>query len=361
MQDSRFHRVVDAMLKPMSFQEIRHAFPMIGFAFIPVTLVFGIYQLGVTGKAIDLMCVTTRSPIAAHDLAPLFNYYIAWAAHMLVSIGVVLLGARSAYRDTSVVKTGVLKRFAIMAALMTMFVVILADAMHTKLAVLSHERIFGVLSREPSLSPFFPHEAHFYGYTIPVPTFFSLLPIVSIAAAFWATATIVLCASKSLAELGRRTSPLRSPSDRSRQADDAEVNARIAAFSGTLEVLRSHALALSLVLVTSTLATVAYLRAPVGFLAAADRRSFKAVSDAIGLVWGVTFSLTLLALCIYPFIQLRERFSAFGEEARGSRSEILGQWLKENRVLMQVPANLQLVLSVLLPATVAVVTNLVST
>jgi hypothetical protein len=335
------------MLKPMSFQEIRHALPMIAFAVIPVTLVFGIFQVGVTGKAIDVMCVTTRSPIIAHDLAPVFNYYIAWAAHMLVSIGVVLLGARSAYRNTSGIKVGVLKHFAIMVALMTMFVVILADAMHSRLAVLSHERIFGVLSREPSLSRFFRHEAHFNDYTILVPTFFSLLPIISIAAAFWATVTIVLCASKSLAELG--------------QADDGDLNMRIAAFSDTLEALRSHALALSLVLVTSTLATVAYLRAPVGLLATVDRHSFKAVSDAVGLVWGVTFSLTLLALCIYPFIRLHERFSAFGEDVRITHSEVLGQWLKENRVLLQVPANLQLVLSVLLPATVAVVTNLVST
>jgi len=332
----------------MEFQEIRHALPMIVFALIPVVSVFVIFQFGVTGKTIQMMCVTTRSAIVGHDLTPLFNYYIAFVAHMLVSIGVVLLGARSAYRNTSVMKATVLKRFAIMAALMTMFFLLLADAMHCKLAVLTHERLFGVLSREPSLSPFFQHEADFKGHPISFPTIFSSFPIISIGAAFWATATIILCATKSLADLQRTD-------------DDAEPNGRIAAFSDALEILRSHVLALSFVLVTSTLATIAYLRTPLGLLADADRRGFKAVSDAVGLVWGVTFSLTLLALCVYPFIRLRAHLSTLGRDAILTGSETLDQWLRENRVLLQVPANLQLVLSVLMPATVAVVTNLVST
>src|ERR1019366_3667144 len=200
MQVSRIRRVIDATLNSMEFQEIRHALPMIVFALIPVASVFLIFQLGVTDRTTQVMRVTTRSAIVGHDLTPLLNYYIALVAHMLVAIGVVLLGARSAYRDTSVTKTTVLKRFAIMAALMTMFILLLADAMHCKLAVLSHERIFDVLSREPSLSPFFQHEADFKGYPISFPTIFSPFPIVSIGAAFWATATIILCASKSLAD-----------------------------------------------------------------------------------------------------------------------------------------------------------------
>jgi hypothetical protein len=241
--------------------------------------------------------------------------------------------------------------------LVTLFFLILLNALHCKLAMLSYERIFGVLSREPSLLCLFRQKALLSGYIL-LPTTFSLLPIVSIGAAFWATATIIMCASKTMVELKRAED--KAETDPKAYAD-TRLRARIVAFSDALETLRSHALALSFVLVTSTLATVAYLRIPLGFLADADRRGFKAVSDSVGLVWGVTFSLTLLALCVYPFNRLRAHFSKVASNAHVTHSKVLDQWLIENRVLLQVPANLQLVLSVLLPATVAVVTNLVST
>lgn len=350
MPDSRFSQAAQKLLRPKEFQEIRHAFWMVLWAFAPITVVFCTFQFGVTGRTVDLMCATSRSKIAGHDLTPLFVYYIAWAAHMFVSGSVIFLGARSAYRNIPSDKAAAMRRFAILATLMTMFFLLLVDALHCKLAVLTHERIFSVLSREHSLCPFFEYEAEPHNHPISFPTIFSLFPIISVGAAFWATATIVLCASRSLGDFHEINNIL-----------DAKVTARMTAFSETLEALRSQVLALSLVLVTSTLGTVAYLRTPLGLLADADRHSFKTVSDAIGLMWGVTFSLTLLALCFYPFIRLRVHLKAFDQEAVLTHSEALRQWLKENRALMQVPANLQLVLSVLLPATVAVVTNLVST
>jgi hypothetical protein len=209
-----------------------------------------------------------------------------------------------------------------------------------------------VLSREPSLSGLFRYRAFLGG------TEFALFPIVSIGAAFWATATIIMCASRTLVELKRAEDKAKADP----KADaDTRLNARLTALSDAVETLRSHALALSLVLVTSTLGTVAYLRIPLGLLADVERSSFKTISDAVGLVWGVTFSLTLLALCVYPFIRLRAHFSKARNQAHVTHSGVVDQWLKENRALLHVPTNLQLLLSVLLPATVAVVANLVST
>ena len=358
MQVSRIRRVIDAKLNSMEFQEIRHALPMMGCAFIPIVGALFTFQCGVTGRSIDdLMGVTARSKIAGHDLSLLLNYYTAWMAHMVVSIGVTLLAARSACRGRTAEKVAEMMRFAIMAALATMFFLILLDALHFKLAVLTHERIFSVLSREPSLWPLFRQKALFNEYVL-LPTKFSLFPIVSVGAAFLATATIIMCASKTLVDLKRAEDD--AETDTTADAD-TKLNAQIAALSDALETLRSHVLALSFVLVTSTMGTVAYLRIPLGLLADGERVSFKAGSDALGLVWGVTFSLTLLVLCIYPFNCLRTHFNRIGTTADVTHSTVLRQWLKENPALLQVPANLQLVLSVLLPATVAVVTNLVST
>lgn len=334
--------------------------PMMAAAFIPVGGALLTIEWGVTGEALDgVMGATARFKIVGHDLGPLFNYYTAWMAHMLVSVGVVFVGARSAYRDIAADRERIakLKQFAWMAVLVTMFSLILLDALHCTLAVLSHERIFVVLSREPSLSRLLRQKELLSEYIL-LPTEFSLFPIVSIGAAVWATTTIIMCTSKTLVALERVEA--NAETDATTDAS-TKLTVRLAAFSDVLETLRSHMLALSLVLVTSTFGTVAYLRTPLGLLADTDRDDFKAISDALGLVWGVTFSLTLLALCVRPFSQLRAHFDKVGKDAHVMHSEVLDQWLKENRALLQVPANLQVVLSVLLPATVAVVTNLVST
>src|SRR6266850_1584399 len=137
MRISRICRVINAKLNSMKFQEVRHALPMMGCAFIPIVGALLTFQCGVTGKSIDdLMGVTAHSTIAGHDVSLLFNYYTAWMAHMVVSIGVTLLAARSAYRDRTAEKVAEMMRFAIMAALVTMFFLILLDALHCKLAVL---------------------------------------------------------------------------------------------------------------------------------------------------------------------------------------------------------------------------------
>jgi len=344
MRKSLLHRVKDRMLRPRRFKEIQHAFWIMMLAFAPSTVVFCVFQFSITNDAVTLMCRLDRTAITGHDFTPLFNYYISWVAHVLISLGVSLTAAQNAFRNTSVPKIRAMKRFRLMGFLVALFFVFLADAVHTKLAVLTHERLFAVLSAEQALSPLFRQDF------VPLstrPTGFSFFVVSGIAVALWATATIVLCASKFLAEFQQRKGEA-TPTD------------RIAAFTEALEALRSHFLALSLVLVTSTLGTVAYLRIPLGFLGPAERGNFKLVSDAVGLIWGVMFSLTLVFLSIYPFIVLRKSFNALEMDSRGAKGEILRRWLRKNQDLLHVPANLQVVLSMLSPAAVAMLANLAS-
>jgi hypothetical protein len=336
------------MLRAWSFKGVRFALRMIGFAFIPVVSVALVFEFLLPKQAVAL---TVTSPaVVGHDLAPLFNYYVAWVAHVLISIGVGLGAARGAFKNTSPTQKAVLKRFRFVTFVIAMLAVILADAVHSNLAVLSHERIFNVLSAEPSLSLLFHYKVRIGQYRISVPTLFSCFPIGAIAAAFWTTVTIILCASKSLVEFHRAK-------------HSKDPNKQTAAFTEALDALRSYFMALSLVLVTSTLATVAYVRTPLGLLGAAERNGFKAVTDAVGLMWGVTFSLTVLAVYIHPFIVLRDRFAELSKDAEAevSKDEVMSRWLRKNHAFLQVPANLQLLLSMLLPATVAVLANLVST
>ena len=320
---------------------------MIGAALVPAMIVFAVFQGFLTDSAIARLSRIDRSAVNGHDLAPLITYYISWVSHLCISLGVGLLAAHSAFRNTSEPKKSALRSFRILVPLAVLLVVLVADDLRCNLAVLSHQRLFKVLALEPSLSPMFRTEWVFTRYTAWTPTLFSLFPVSAIAAAFWATSTIIMCASKFLVELKR---PRRN----------ADPRKRIAAFCDALEQLRSHFMALSLVLVTSTLATIAYLRTPLGLLCEEERATFKTTADAIGLVWGVTFSLTLLALCIYPFIVLRRCFRTLDTEAVRTKDAVLDEWVRQNRTVLQVPANLQLVLSTLLPATIAVLANLVS-
>ena len=112
MPKTPFRRAVSRVLSPiLSFPEIRHALPMTGYAFIPTIGVFFVFEWFLTDKAIAQLCRIEPAAVSGHDFAPLFNYYIAWVAHVLISVGVGVDAAHSAFRDISVIKKTVLMRF----------------------------------------------------------------------------------------------------------------------------------------------------------------------------------------------------------------------------------------------------------
>jgi len=333
----------------------------------PSVMVFLVFQFAVTDAAMRRMCQTASSAMTRCDLAPLVNYYISWVAHLTVSLGVAY-GARRGALHASEPKAPFLSQFPLAVGLLIVALVLAADAFHTRMAVLSHERLFNVLSAEPSLAPLFRGEAEIPNFTLsffpiimgvatPIwtptlplsfPTWFSFFPIVGVATAIWTTCVVIMCASKFLVTFTAQ------------DVDTPEVDPR-AKLTESIEALRTHMLALSLVLVTSTLGTIAYLRIPLGLLADGPRSEFKSISDSVGLVWGIMFSLTLVALCIYPLIVLRERFATLRAQTEDTKNKLMEKWMDENRLLLQVPTNLQLILSIVSPAAVAVVSNLVST
>lgn len=342
--------MAERMLSPfLSFQELRHAFVITCLSVVPSIAMFVILQVYLTDLAVAVMC--QGHPLKVDDLgfAPLFNYYAIWVAHVLLAIGVAFVSERAAFRNASEAKNRVLKRFRAAVFLLLMLIVFAADATHRKIAVLSHERIFAVLSRAQPLASMFQNQVQIFGRSVPAPTLFSILPMVAVGAALWAMATVILCCSKFLAEFQR-------PKDIAAGDSDS----RVVAFGDAMEALRAHFLALSLVLLTSTLATIAFFRTPIGLLKPSERAAFQAISDAMGLVWGVTFSLTLVALCVYPFIVLRRQLENLERDAQDTQNETLGKWVRKYRTLLQVPANLKLIISMLSPATVAVLSRLIS-
>lgn len=348
MQKS-FRVFVTRILNPfLSFQEMRHAVAMAGFSVIPSIAIFIVLQLYLTQAAMTTMCHGYRS-VNGHDFTPLFNYYTIWVAHILISIGVGVGADRGAFRNTSEAKSKVLQRFRVAIFLLLILIVFAADATHRNIALLSHERIFNVLSRSPALAPMFRGEVQFLGRTIPVPTAFSVLPMTAVGAALWAMATVILCCSKFLVAFQRPNGD-----------SDPSQEDRVAAFGDAMEALRAHFLALSLVLMTSTLATIAFFRIPLGFLGVSERIEYQAVSNAMGLVWGATFSLTLIALCVYPFCVLRRRFEVLERDARDGQNDSLGKWIRKHRALLQVPANLKVILSMLSPATISILSSMIS-
>ncbi|MGN6183253.1 MAG: hypothetical protein ACTHQM_06310 [Thermoanaerobaculia bacterium] len=336
MSDENWRNVI---AKKLCFESdaTRQALVMILSSFVPAVLVVFCVSFAMTDSALVAACKPEHFAPKARDLSPLLVYYIAWIAHMLLSISVGVGALFIRFGQTSI-KRAFLK-LGIPSIVIATVVVIVADAFHLKLAVLSHERLFDVLRQDPALASMFQP-------AVLRVTPFSFFPMVAIVAAFFATAAIILCASDCLTTF---TGP-----------HTGRSHDRISELTLALEQLRSHLLALSLVLVTSTLATIAYLRTPIGLLDATARGSFKAMSDAVGLVWGITFSLTLLALCVYPYVVLRKCFDGVATGNAGEKQPLV-QWFRKQRGHMLVSSNLQVLLTTLLPATAAILANLVST
>jgi hypothetical protein len=340
----RLVRLATRVSAPFAFPEFTDAVIMIVAALIPAGVVAGVFQCLVSRDAVAQICRTDRLTLAGRDLSQVFDYYISWVGHVVVTLGVGLVATRGALARVNVKKRRALWGLAVAAGVLATGTVIAGDALHTNLAMLSHERLFRVLSRAPAMRWLFRDEWTLAGHVWSRPTYFAFIPVSGVAAPLFVTATVIVCASRSLANFRW-------------DASAGNTIQRIAQLDESLAALRSYLVGLAIVLVTSTIGTEAYLRTPLGLLNPSDQNTLKSTSDAIGLVWGGTFSLTLLTLCIYPIIVLRRRFSELEQLALHNLS--LQRWLEKNRAPLLIP-DLQVIVSVLSPATVAMLSKLAS-
>jgi len=337
------------MARRFYFEELKIGTSIFLLMLVPVMSVMLFLQLFVPTAevnrilAMDYIKTETPNP-------QMYVYYLtSAAAHVIVTLLVIVMLRRRFRENISGPKRRALElsMYSFMGVIVGMFVV--CTALRPVLAQLSHERIYKVMEGSPLFSPYFRSfpGALFGSSSFPGFYVFSLL---SGGLIILGLIVIVLTCFN----LGRDLAFVRNGINTQLTASKRQdVETKIKAF-------HSYFYILSAVLMTSTIATGLFFRLPLTSIAPGDAyNSFRDLSTAMTICWGVTFSLTMLAMCFYPYFRIQKDLRTLQIQSKVAKDAELRQWLDDIQQEYVVYTNLKSLLSIFLPAVVAVLSRFI--
>ena len=331
------------------FEEIKIGSIIFLFALVPVVSAVVILQLFVPTAEVARIVATDYPKLASPNPQIYLLYLTSDVVHIIVATLVILILRRRLRENLSGPKQQALERAIYLFSGLTVGLFLISDSLSPNLAVLSHARVYKILEHSPLFSPYFKLiPGNLVGLRrFPHLYLFSILPggliILGLIVA------VVTCFM-----LGRDLAFVRNSLNvRLTASKRVELDARIRAF-------QNYFYALSAVLVTSSISTGLYFRLPLTTIAPGDAyTSFRDVSTAMTICWGVTFSLTMLVMCFYPYFRIQKDLRALLKESKVANDKELQRWLDDLKKDYVVQANLTPLLSTFLPAAVALLSRFI--
>lgn len=300
---------------------------------VPVTTVIVLMQLFVPAAEVQ-RAIATSYPLAEAPSLQLYVLYLtSAAAHIIVSGLVIVFLSKGLRKDITETKRRAIQlaRYVLTAVLVGLFLV--ADYVGPVLALISHERTYAVLQRSSMFAPYFAGgQSAFHPFSL-LPASLIVLGLVVIVLTCISVARDLMFISQSI-----RSRP--TPDMRRR------IDLKIRSFHNYFYVLSS-------VLATSTIATTLFLKLPLtSILSGPTYDSFSAVSNAISVCWGVTFSLTMLAMCFYPYFRVQRDLRALVHDATVTDDVEMQRWVTDIQENYVIYTNLKSLVSIFVPAVI---------
>ena len=337
------------MAERFHFEELKIGTLIFLLMLVPVLSVMLLLQLFVPTAevnrilAIDYMRAETPNP-------QMYVFYLtSAAAHVIVTMLVIIMLRRKLRENLFGPKRRAIEisMYSFVGVIVGLFVS--SESLQPVLAQLSHERIYKVMEGSPLFSPYF---RSFPGVLFGSSSFpgFYVFSVLSCGLIILGLIVIVL----TCLNLGRELAFVRNGIKAQLTASNRqEVETRIRAF-------HSYFYILSAVLMTSTIATGLFFRLPLTSIApGAAYNSFRDLSTAMTICWGVTFSLTMLAMCFYPYFRIQKDLRTLRVDRKLAKDAELRQWLDDIQQEYVVYTNVKSLLSIFLPAVIAVLSRFI--
>lgn len=333
------------------FKEITIGIRIFMLTLLPFAIVTILLQVFVPNAEVDRIIAIQYSSSAAPNPEMYMFYLISAVAQVIVTMLVIIMLRRQLRENISepkrkAVEFGV---YSFVVVILAMFVI--GDCFHPVLARLSHERIYRVLEPSPLFSPYFRSFPGmlFGSSSFPGIYLFSFLSGIGIVLALVVIVLTCFNLGEDLAVVRNRTLIKR----RLTTSDIKDLDTKIQAFHRYFYIL-------SAVLMTSTIGTGLFLRLPLTSIAPGEAYgSFRDLSTAMTICWGVTFSLTMLTMCCYPFFRIQEDLRTLRKDAKVANHPELTRWLDDLQKEYVVYTNMKSLLTIFLPALVAVLSRFV--
>lgn len=325
------------MMRPrlprFQFGEVQIGTVVFGLMLLPVSAVIAALEAFVPRAEIQRV-VTANHELAGTPSLDLYVFYLTAAvAHIIVSVLVIAFLKRGLQADISATKEKAIRSSVRLASGVLIGLFLLVDYLQPALAQLSHGRVYAVLQNSSLFSPYF---------VTPIPAFhlFSLLPAGLIVLGL---VVIVLTCFSVGRDLMFVSHSIRSGPTADKRND---IDLKIRSFHNYFYVLSS-------VLATSTIATTLFLKLPLTSMApGTGYDSFDALSNAMSVCWGVTFSLTMLAMCFYPYFRVQRDLRVLINDAKVSEDIELQRWVADIQANYVIYTNVKSLISIFVPTAI---------
>lgn len=332
-----------------SFEEIKLGSLIYLFALVPVMSTIIILQFFVPTAEVARIIATEYPRIETPNPQIYLLYLTASVVHVIVATLVILILSRRLREDISPPKLQALERAIYLSIVLTVGLFLISDSLRPNLAALSHDRVYKILEHSPLFSPYFISiPGDFVGHrSFPGLYLFSILTGGQIILGLIVAVLTCFTLGRGLAFVGNSLNARLTARKRK------ELDARIRA-------LHNYFYALSAVLMTSSISTGLYFRLPLTTIAPGDAyASFRDVSTAMTICWGVTFSLTTLVIGFYPYFRIQKDLRSLLKESKVAKNIELQRLLEDINKDYVVQSNLTPLLSMFLPAAVALLSRFI--
>lgn len=344
-----FQEMKRSIVARFYFEEIKIGIFIFLLTLVPFAIVTMLLQLFVPTAEVNRIIAIEYSKTAAPNPEMYIFYIISAVAQVIVTTLVIFMLRRRLRENISEPKRKAvdIAVYSFVVVLLAMFVI--GVSLDPVLARLSHERIYRVLEHSPLFSPYF---RSFPGVLVGSSSFpgiylFSFLSGIGIILAL--IVIVLTCFN-----LGRDLADVRKAINRKlRDIERQDLETRI-------QVFHRYFYILSAVLMTSTIGTGLFFLLPLTTIAPGEAyNSFRELSTAMTICWGVTFSLTMLTMCFYPYFRIQKDLYTLRREGKLVSDTELTRWLDDFQKEYVVYTNMKSLLSIFLPALVAVLSRFI--
>lgn len=331
------------------FEEIKTGIFVFLLMFVPITIVTMLLQLFVPTAEVNRIIAIEYSRTAAPNPELYIFYLISAVAQVIVTMLVIIMLRRRLRENITEPRRKEVEIGVYLFVVVILAVFVIGDSFHPVLARLSHERIYRVLEHSPLFSPYF---RSFPGVLFGSSSFPGIYLFSCLSAAGIILALIVIVLT--CFNLGRDLVVVRNAmNSQLSESEKQDLDTKIQAF-------HSYFYILSAVLMTSTIGTGLFLRLPLTTIAPGEAyNSFRDLSTAVTICWGVTFSLTMLTMCFYPYFRIQKDIRTLQNQGKVTNDTEFMRWLDDLQKEYVLYANVKSLLTIFLPALVAVLSRFV--
>lgn len=328
--------------KFFSFKGLKYSVNTILFALIPVILAIVVLQLFVNVRTYD-QDIRKIEIQEVYNIEMLIYYIVSGLVHIIICAIIANQFALTNKKDIPGIKLSVTRNTRLLFLFLVFFLVYFLDRIHVNLAYLSHERLYVLLSKSEFYKPSFvsfPSGLDWFNL-------FSSFPFILICFAL----SVMIYAGF---YIGNEMYNFVYKHDLSTERLKEHIKE-------LHRLLRNYAKLLSIVMVSSTIATILFFQLPVPLIKdQLIKVNYNNVSMSMGICWGVVFSLTLLFLCIYPYQIAYKKVISIIQMERVKNDPVLEEWMDKHKSYYSFIWNLKLFTSIISPAAAGILTTLLS-